>query len=290
MKILARNAAGLTAALAIAVLAATAFAQQRRLPEEEWYGETKRALVSHYTGKTVRARLPIPATRRGLEMMDGELRRPATQEPLSLAAQPGDELTIQSFKVTDHGIELSFNKTGAQPARSSWNPFATRKQPRLKLRFARELTSKDLTVENINRWLATAIDVNALAPASATLTAEVAPVAVARANNTPAAIEPIRQVAWLNESQSLPALPVTGELPALGADVGELTIEAADGQARIYIDDAYSGWAPRTVRLRAGVHTVSVMRDGQPIAEQRLFIPGGKASVLRVATSEAVKR
>lgn len=281
MKTLARNAAGL-AALIMVALTATTFAQQARLPEEDWYGEVKRVLRGHYVGKSVRARLAIPATRRGLEILDGEMRTSATQASSSGAAQPGEELIIRNLKVTDHSLELVFNKTLAPPARS-WNPFATRKQPRLKLRFARELTGKDLTVENINRWLAAAVDVNALAPASATLTAEVAPTSEKPAANTTAAAphEPLPQAVWINESQNL---------PALGAEVGELTIEAAEGQARIYIDDAYSGFAPRTVRLRAGLHTVSVLRAGQPILEQRLFVAGGKAFVLRVGTSEAVKR
>lgn len=281
MKTLARNAAGLAALITVA-LVATALAQQARLPEEDWYGEAKKALRSHYVGKTVRARLAIPATRRGLEILDGEMRAAATQEPSSGAAQAGEELTIESFKVTDHSLELAFNRTLAQPTRS-WNPFATRKQPRLKLRFARELTSKDLTVENINHWLAAAIDVNALAPAPATLKAEVALVAEKPALNTNVATPatPLPEAVWLNESQSV---------PALGAEVGELTIEAADGQTRIYIDDAYSGFAPRTIRLRAGLHTISVLRPGQPIAEQRLFVTGGKASILRLNASESVKR
>jgi hypothetical protein len=280
MKTLARNAASL-AALILIVLAVTTFAQQARLPEEDWYGETKKALRSHYLGKSVRARLAIPATGRGLELLDGERRGATTQESSSGTAQPGEELIIQNFKVTNQGVELTFNRTIAPPARS-WNPFGVRKQPRLRLRFARELTSKDLTIENINRWLATAIDVNALTPTAATLTADVAPVAEKPAPDTAAPVSvSVPEAVWVNESPNA---------PALSAEVGELTIEADGGQARIYIDDAYSGLAPRTVRLRAGLHTVSVLRPGQPIIEQRLLIAGGKAATLRVGTSEAVKR
>lgn len=295
MKTLVRNAAICAVALVIVALSSIAFAQQPRLPEEEWYGDTKRALIKHYVGKTVRARLPIPATRRGLELRDGAFQRAATPIAAPPIAQPGDELVIKSFKVTDHSIELVFNQTGAPPERARWNLLATRKEPRLKLHFSRELTGKDLTIESINRWLAAAVDVNQLAPGAATTVAEIAPVAERPVHNTPAApvsasVEFASKTITPDESQDLPALPVVSELPALGANIGELVIECADPQARIYINESYSGMAPRTVRLRAGVHMVSVLRDGKPLWEQRLFVPGGKASLLRVGTNEAVKR
>lgn len=295
MKMLVRNTALGAVALAAVVLTSIAFAQEPRLPEEEWYGDVKRALIKHYVGKTVRARLPIPATRRGLELRDSAVQHSAVPTNTPLAAQPGDELTIKSFKVTDRSIELAFDKTDAPPERAAWNPFAAFRQPRLKLRFSRELTGKDLTVENINRWLVTVVDVSQLASPPATTVTEVAPVAERATNSAPIApasvtTATVSQAAAPAESSSLPTLPVISELPALGANVGELVIESSDRQARIYIDEAYSGLAPRTVRLRAGLHTVSVLRDGKPLWEQRLFIPAGKASVLRVEASEAVKR
>ena len=61
----------LLAALLILLLAAPASAQDKKLVDEDWYGDVKKALADHYTGKTVRLKLPIPATRRGPEMIDG---------------------------------------------------------------------------------------------------------------------------------------------------------------------------------------------------------------------------
>jgi hypothetical protein len=166
------------------------------------------------------------------------------------------------------------NKTGPQPKSRFFN---RPRQPRISLHFSYELNTKDMSIENINRWLAPAIDVSPLA----------LPIAEQMPNTTQASItatpEPVAvKMAWTNNGQSLPVATVTGDLPNLGPNIGELTVTGSTGQARIYIDNAYSGFAPRTVRLRAGVHSILVIANGYAAWEQRLMIPGGKASIVKV--------
>ena len=109
-------------------------AQERKLVYENWYAETKKELAAHYTGKTVKLRLAIPSTRRGLEVTDGTL---PTENPAQAQAQPGEEVTIRSFKVGVSNIELLLNKTGGKrPNRF----FGWMKRPRINLRFSRFLT------------------------------------------------------------------------------------------------------------------------------------------------------
>ena len=67
------------------------------LPEEEWYGDLKRTLVSHYTGKIVRLKMAIPATRRGLQIIDGMFHHNPALSSQTGAAQPGEELVIKNF-------------------------------------------------------------------------------------------------------------------------------------------------------------------------------------------------
>jgi hypothetical protein len=244
-------------------------AQERKLVYEDWYGETKRELSAHYTGKIVKLRMAIPATRRGLEMTDGEFQ---PNDSAQTQAQPGDEVTIKSFKVGPTNIELLLNKNGAKrPNRF----FGWMKRTRINLRFSRELTAKDMTVENINRLLATAIDIAPLASASADNSS----------GNTQALIasvaEPAPKSMPMNNSQAVTMASVTGELTPASPNFGELTVESSAAQARIYIDNAYSGTAPKTVRLRAGVHSILVMANGYAAWEQRLLIPGGKSSMVK---------
>ncbi|MCI0666197.1 MAG: hypothetical protein L0220_34525, partial [Acidobacteria bacterium] len=68
------------------------YGQDRSLPEDEFYGDIKVALSSHYTGKIVKVKQMIPATRRGLEILDGALQNSSAPTPPQALAQPGDEL------------------------------------------------------------------------------------------------------------------------------------------------------------------------------------------------------
>lgn len=249
-------------------LSVVSFGQERTMPEDEFYGDVKRILMSHYTGKTVRTKLPIPATRRGLEMVDGTLQNRADKSPPETAAAIGDELTIKSFRVTDSNIEVLLAKNEAAPAKKRVpNPFSVWKQPRINIRFTRELNAKDLTIENINRMLAPAVDIAALTPPP---------------EEKPPATEPTeKRVRNDAVAQTMPAPEASIDMPVLGPSVGELHIECAVKEARVYIDGSFSGTTPRTLRLRAGLHTILVIKDGFVPWEQRLYIPGAKSSVIR---------
>src|SRR5262245_51341497 len=196
----------LLAALVILLLAAPASAQDKKLVDEDWYGDVKKALADHYTGKTVRLKLPIPATRRGLEMIDGSAQREASRIVPPMAARIGDELTIKSFRVGDSNVEVMLGKDEPPPKKKFSNPFAARKESRINLRFSHELSSKDLTIENLNRFLAQAVDV--------------APLSSPIAQNNPTASASLDQQ---TESQpegnpelagAEPALQTVGDLPA----------------------------------------------------------------------------
>ena len=250
-------------------------AQDRKLAYDDWYGDAKKTLVDHYTGKTVRLRMAIPATRRGLEMTDGAVESQAAKDSAQTLAQPGDELTIKNFKIRATSIELVLNKTG-QPRKSRF--FSWPKQPRISLRFSHELSAKQMTIENINRWLATAVDISPPAPVIAEQ-----PANATQASITPV-LEPTAKIAGRDNAQGLQTATVTGDLPNASQNIGELTVTDSTGlagQARVYIDNAYSGFAPRTVRLRAGVHSILVMANGYAAWEQRLVVPGGKSSIVK---------
>ncbi|MDX2040790.1 MAG: PEGA domain-containing protein [Acidobacteriota bacterium] len=256
--------------LCLMLPALAAYGQDRRLTYENWYGDVKKTLADHYTGKTVKLRMAIPATRRGLEMVDGSFDRAAVPVSTETLAQSGDDVTIQNFIVRDTDIELLLNKNGEKP--KGW---FFPKKPRIKLRFSRELTAKDMTIETINRWLAPALDVTALA---STQEASIAPPV---APPKEAAPQPVVAKTSSENAAGLPTPEIIGDLPKSEARLAELTVECPGKYARVYIDSAYSGYAPRTIRLRAGVHSILVMADGYSAWEQRLFIPGGKASVVK---------
>lgn len=264
--------------MALLLLAVTTWAvsaQDRRLAYDDWYGDAKKTLADHYTGKTVRLRMAIPATRRGLEMTDGTVENQTIKESAQVLAQPGDELTIKSFKLRDSSIEILFNKSD-QPRKSRF--FNWPKQPRINLSFSHELHAKEMNIESINRWLAAAVDISSLGPA---VTEQASNTTQASISSAP---EPAAKMAVGNSDQSLPMATVTGELTNLSPNIGELTITDSInqiGQARVYIDNAYSGSAPRTVRLRAGAHSILVIANGYAAWEQRLVIPGGKSSVVK---------
>jgi hypothetical protein len=258
------------------LLSAPALAQSQKLVDEDWYGEVKKILSDHYTGKTVRLKLPIPNTRRGLEMVDGAAQREASKVPLQYSATIGEELTIKSFRVYDSNVEVLLEKD--EPPRKSRfsNPFTGPKQPRINLRFSHELSSKDLTIENLNHFLSLAMDVTPLAAPIA----ERNPNAGAPPNQQP---EPptIRNPEIAPADTSSPTANVVADSPIIGPNVGELTVECNVRGARIYIDGSYSGVAPRTLRLRTGLHTILIVSDGYENWERKLLIPGGKISVTR---------
>jgi len=266
----------LLAALVVLLLAVSVPAQNKKLVDEDWYGDVKKALADHYTGKTVRLKLPIPATRRGLEMVDGSVQREASRMAPQFSARVGDELTIKSFRVGDSNVEVMLGKDESPPKRKFPNPFVGPKHSRINVRFSHELSSKDLTIENLNRFLSLAVDVKPLASP------------IAESNSTSGAgpnqqteSQPAQNPELAAGEQPLPVLNTIADLPAIGPDVGEITVECSVRGARVYIDGSYSGVAPRTLRLRAGSHTILVVSDRFKSWEQRLLIPGAKISVVR---------
>ncbi|HQR34707.1 MAG TPA: PEGA domain-containing protein [Blastocatellia bacterium] len=267
----------LISALCLTFLALVTFGQERRLTYDDWYGDVKKILADHYTGKTVKLRAAIPATRRGLELVDGSLNTGNAATSTETLAQSGDEVTIKSFKVTDTDIELLLSK--ADEKRKS-RFFSWPKKPRISLRFSHELTVKDLTIDTINGWLAQAMDVTSLTtePAGSAAQASVAPPPMMPKE---ASTKPIAAKSSMENSQRLPTPTIVSDLPPNASGLAELAVECSGRYARVYIDDAYSGVAPRTVKLRPGVHSVLVMADGYKAWEQKLFIPGGKASVIK---------
>jgi hypothetical protein len=267
----------LSTALATLLLATTAGAQSKTLVDEDWYGEVKKVLSDHYTGKTVRLKLPIPATRRGLEMFDGAAQREATKAPPQFSAQAGEELTIKSFRVYDSSVEVLLDKEDEQPRKSKFpNPLAGPKQPRVVLRFSHELSSKDLTIESLNHFLSSAMDVSDSGP----MTAEnAAPAGAPPTQPTENAAARNPEIAPADTAP--PSANIVADSPIIGQNVGELTVECSVRGARMYIDGSYSGDVPRTLRLRTGFHTILIVNDGYESWERRLLIPGGKISVAR---------
>jgi PEGA domain len=248
---------------------AMALGQDRTLAEDEFYPDVKQALMNHYHGKVIRAKLAFPATRRGLEMVDGALQNRAEKDPPPPLAEPGDELTIKSFRVNDKNIEVLLARNEAPAKRRMPNPFSPQRQPRIHMRFTTELRSRDLTIDNINRMLDQAVDVTPLlqAPTDAAPAAVLAGAAMKA--ETGASL------------QTMPTPEIVGDLPGADPRLSEVTIECPTANARVYVDGSYSGFAPRTIRLRAGMHTILVIKDGFANWEQRLYIPGAKRALVR---------
>jgi hypothetical protein len=109
---------------------------------------------------------------------------------------------------------------------------------------------------------------------------ETAPRAVAE---TPSAPRP--DAAMLAEraanAQGIPTAQLAGSIVTAQPNVCELQVESSVAGARLYIDGAFSGATPRTVRLLMGVHTVLITAPGYESWEQRFFAPPGKAAVIR---------
>jgi len=263
---------------------------ERKLPaglEQEMKG----LLSDYYTGKPVRAKVVIPANKHGLEIIDGRLKI----EPLSdapAAAQPGDLLLIKKLRFKNKSIEVHFHgneepdlaaleaHTSAEHG-SQLRPIKRPKSPpgpRVILRFSREVGLRDLNLKSINRLLEGAVDVSALQPKPADPTAENVPVQVVR----PTAAMLAERAA---NAQGIPTAPVRGDLVSAREDLAELAIDCPLAEARLYIDGAYSGFAPRTVRLISGIHTVLIVAPGHADWEQKYYLPPGKATFVRAELS-----
>lgn len=232
-----------------------ASAQFLPVPVAKLDDNLKNIVIAHYTGKQVKLRLPIPATKQGLEIIDGLPRLEPNKTPPSIAAQLGEDLTIKRFVIGTNRIEVWLGNAAAADEK----PELT--LPHVTLKFSQELTANELALENLNRILSTAFEMDATTAAVAEQPSAAAPVV---------------------DNAKLPQLTITGNLTSVPPTIGELTIDASIAGARIYIDGGYSGTAPRTVRLRAGVHTVLLISDGYESWEAQLNLPGAKTALVRV--------
>ena len=265
-----------------------AFLTPARLSGQATDDYLKSLLNQYYTGKIVRARVAIPADKKGLEIVDGLIRNaPASR----VAAEPGDPLLISQLRFKSRRIEVQFDGEGNEPA--AGKNFAGKSDkhaaPRIMLQFTREITTRDLNIRTINNLLASAVDVSSLMPKSARPAADSPTGEPPRKRN-----DPLQLALTLAErrarAEGIPAAEISTEGSVTEPGIGELTIECSAGPARFYIDGAFSGHTPRTIRLRAGVHTILVIGDAAEAWEKQFFIPAGHTSAVRAKLSPAVPK
>lgn len=298
------------AVISVAAQALPEQAEKKRpaASERQINSDLKILLNDYYSGKPVRAKVVIPANERGLEVIDGQLKVHPLPE-LTAAVQPGELVLIKELRFKSKEIEVRFDgehlkevgntapppgvpglapvgphgsdaTVGPPPAAlvaKAPKPSKSLPDPRIILRFSRDIETRDLNLQSINRLLSPAVDVTTLVPHA---TAEDKPAP------RPSAVERAQQAA---AQQGIPIAPVTGELIGATPGAGELVIECSVASARLYIDGAYSGTAPRTVQLLMGVHTVLIVAPGQRQFEQKFFLLPGKVATIKADFSPEKK-
>ena len=288
----------------ITILAQTSPAERKRqvVSERQLDSDLKLLLNDYYIGKPVRAKIVIPANERGIEVLDGQLKI-YPLPGLTAAVQPGELVLIKELRFKNKEIEVRFNgehlgetTEGTPPTLTPIGPHGSDASvpktafiakapksvkalpdPRVILRFSRDIETRDLNLQSINRLLAPAVDIASLMPVAATALTPPTPDAALRPS-APSASDRAQQVAT---EQGIVIASVTGELVGAPANVGELVIESPIAGARLYLDGAYSGTAPRTVQLVMGVHTVLIVAAGHGQFEQKFFLPAGKISAIK---------
>jgi hypothetical protein len=271
--------AALSAVSLIVLLSLTAPAL---LSGQETDDYLKSLLTEYYTGKIVRAKVAIPSDKKGLEIVDGLIRNAPVSGPT--AAEPGDPLLIAQIRFKSRRIEVEFDgesgETSSWPGRGFTGKPARNSVPRILLQFTREITTRDLNIRTINNLLASAVDVSSLIPKNSRQTA--APDSGEEPRKRPDAAQATLMLAERRaRAEGIPLAEVTAEGTVTEQGIGEVTIECPAGRARFYVDDAFSGHTPRTIRLRAGVHKILVLCDRQALWEKQFFIPAGSSSVIR---------
>lgn len=277
--------------------------------EKQINSDLKLLLNDYYAGKPVRAKVVIPANDRGVEVLDGQLKIYPLPE-LTAAVQPGEMVLIKELRFKNREIEVRFDGERLTEAATPPPPVAPNlapvgphgsdatvgppraalvaktpkpakpvPDPRVVLRFSREIETRDLNLQSINRLLSSAVDIATLVPNPA-LVAKETP------TTRPTAAQQAEQGAT---AQGIPIAPVTGELVGAPISVGELVIECPIHGARLYIDGAFSGTAPRTVQLAMGVHTVLVVAPGHSQYELKFFLPAGKIVTLKAELTPTKK-
>ncbi|HWQ35616.1 MAG TPA: hypothetical protein VNQ79_22405 [Blastocatellia bacterium] len=242
----------------------------------------KSLLTEYYTGKIVRAKVAIPGDRKGLEIVDGLIRNTAVSG--RTAAEPGDPLLIAQIRFRSRRIEVEFDgksgDTSSWPGKGFTGRSARNSPPRILLQFTREITTRDLNIRTINNLLASAVDVSSLIPKNPRQPAD--PASGDESRKRPDAAQATLMLAERRaRAEGIPIAEVTVEGTVTEPGIGEVTIECPAAQARLYIDDAFSGHTPRTIRLRAGVHKILVLCERQASWEKQFFIPAGSSSVIR---------
>lgn len=280
--------------------------QRRVATDKQIDNDLKTLLNDYYSGKPVRAKIVIPANDRGIEVLDGQLKIYPLLE-MTAAVQPGELVLIKELKFKSRAIEVHFNgehlgesaaseiatpllsPVGNFGGEANAHPTAAAKivtkpkslpDPRVVLKFSRDIGTQDLNLQSINRLLAPAVDVTALNPnAKLTVPTETAPA-------RPTANEIAQQEA---AAKGIPTPPIKGELLGARAGVGEASIECTNNNARLYVDGAYSGTAPRTIQLTSGVHTILLISSGYDQWEQKFFLPAGKTTIIKAELIPAKK-
>lgn len=274
--------------------------------EKQINSDLKLLLNDYYAGKPVRAKIVIPANERGVEVLDGQLKIYPLPE-LTTAVQPGEMILIKELRFKNKEIEVRFDgeqlkeavttasqvsipglapvgphgsdaTAGPPPAALVAKTPKTIKSlpdPRVVLRFSRDIETRDLNLQSINRLLSPAVDVTALTPSTVLEPQTTVP-------PRPTANEAAQQSAV---GQGIPIAPVTGDLIGASASIGELVIQCSAPGARLYIDGTYSGTVPRTVQLLMGVHTILIVAPGQNQFEQKFFLPAGKIATIKADLS-----
>ncbi len=277
--------------------------------------DLKLLLNDYYAGKPVRAKIVIPANERGVEILDGQLKAQPLAD-LQSAVQPGELVLIKELRFKNKVIEVYFNsehlnevaetaaplpdlkpvgsfgaEANARPSTASLQMVASKNpkvskplpDPRIMLRFSREIGTQDLNLQSINRLLSPAVDISSLTPKTEP------------AMNVAGAAKPVErpdantlaQQEALAKGITIP--PITGDLIGVRSGIGEITIECQITGARLYLDGAYSGTAPRTVQMLMGEHTVLVVAPNYSAFEQKFFLPSGKAAVIKAELNPAKK-
>ena len=164
--------------------------------EKQINSDLKLLLNDYYTGKPVRAKIVIPANERGIEVLDGQLKIYPLPE-ITAAVQPGELVLIKELRFKNKEIEVRFEAerlqetattvpplaipglapigphgsdatVGPPPAalvaKSSSKPSKPLPDPRVVLRFSREIETRDLNLQSINRLLSSAVDITGLIP------------------------------------------------------------------------------------------------------------------------------
>lgn len=274
------------------------FAQTERkriVTEKSVDADLKSLLNDYYSGKPVRSKVVIPASEQGLEILDGQLKAQPLAN-LQAAVQPGELVLIRELRFKNKVIEVHFNNDNrnedAEPlslqrvgdfgSEASTRPsvaatkLAERKKvlpdPRLMLRFSREIGTQDLNLQSINRLLSSAIDVTNLNPDS--------PIRIPEAPVAPVA-PPL--------PNGIIAAEITGDLTNPRTGISEVIIECNVPGARLYLDGSYSGAAPRTVQILSGIHSVLIVAPGYESFDKKYFLTSGKISIIKADLNPAKK-